>query len=76
MVIPLGGGTLVNVAHISLVSGVQPVPNRPNAYQVRITLMGAHEHIAIGTEEETKQLYARLKNGLDQLEAAFPKATA
>lgn len=70
MVISLGGGAYVNVAHISLLSAVQSVPNRPNAFQVRLLLMGSHEHVQIGTEQEMQQLHARLKNGIDQLEAA------
>ena len=70
MVISLGDGSCVNVAHISLLSGVQQVPNRPNAFQVRILLMGNHEHVQIGTEQDMRQLHARLKNGIDQLEAA------
>lgn len=70
MVIPLGNGAYVNVAHISLISGVQVAPNRSNVFQVRILLMGNHEHVQMGSQQEMEQLHARLKNGIDQLEAA------
>lgn len=67
MVIPLGGDVYVNPAHISLVSGVQALDNRPNAYQIRIVLMGNKEHIVIGTEESIRQTHQRIRNALDQL---------
>lgn len=67
MVIPLGADVYVNAAHISLLSGAQIVDNRPNAWQIRLVLMGSKEHVVTGTEEEIRQLHQRIKNALDQL---------
>lgn len=67
MIIPIGGDVYVNVSHISIMSGIQKVPNQPNTFQVRLVLMGSHEHIAVGTEEAMRALHSRVKNALDQL---------
>ena len=67
MIIPVQGGAYVNVAHISLLSGVQRVQNRPNAAQIRMILMGGHEHISVGTQEEMSMLHERVKNAMEQL---------
>lgn len=67
MVIPLGGEVYVNAAHISLLSGVQAVDNRPNAWQIRIVLMGNQDHVVMGTESNIRQLHQRIKTALDQL---------
>jgi len=67
MIIPLLGGAYANVAHISLLSVVLPVQNRPNAFQVKLVLMGNHEHTAVGEEEEIRQLHVRVRNAIDAL---------
>lgn len=67
MIVPLLGGAYVNVAHISLLSAVMPVPNRPNAFQIKLVLMGSHEHITVGAEEEVRQLHVRVRNAIDAL---------
>lgn len=68
MIIPLGSDVYVNAAHISLLSGVLPVDNRPNAWQIRLVLMGNHEHVVMGTEANIRQLHQRIKTALDQLD--------
>lgn len=72
MIVPLPGGAYVNVAHISLISGVQKAANHPDAYVLKILLMGAQHHEARGTQEEMTQLHTRLRNAIDQLGAATP----
>jgi hypothetical protein len=70
MISSLGGGVYVNVKHISLLSGVQNVDNRPNAFQIRLILMGNKEHVVIGTEQVIRQLHESIKNALRQMDAA------
>lgn len=72
MIAPLPGGAYVNVAHISMISGVQKAPNRPNVYTLKILLMGTHHHEVLGTEQEVTQLHKRLKNAIDQLDPGVP----
>jgi hypothetical protein len=67
MLVPLGNDTYVNAAHISLLSGVQRSQRDAGHHQVRLLLMGKHEHTQVGPEEEMKALHARIKNALDQL---------
>lgn len=65
MIIDLGGGVLARASHISLISGVQPVPNRPNTFQIRILFMGGHEHVHIGAHDELLRLHTTLRDSLD-----------
>lgn len=67
MVIPLGGDAYVNPAHISLISGLQTSPNRRDAWQIRLVLMGNQEHVVIGDEESMRKLHQRQRNALDEL---------
>ncbi len=72
MFVPLPGNSLLNVAHISLVSGVQKGPNGGDEHVLRILIMGQHKHIASGSLDEMKQLHARIRGALDQLGATLP----
>ena len=68
MFVSLGNDTYVNAAHISLLSGVQRSQRDAGHHQIRILLMGKHEHTQVGPEDEIKALHTRLTNALDQLE--------
>lgn len=72
MRVPLPGGAIVNVAHISLLSGVQKVDRQPQLRTLRIVLMGSHVHEVGGTEDEIKQLHTRLSKAIDELDAGSP----
>lgn len=67
MRVPLGNDVYVNVAHISLLDGVQKVSNQPEARELKLLLIGGNEYKVIGTEKEMKALHGRLLGALDQL---------
>ena len=67
MFVSLGNDTYVNAAHIGLLSGVQRSQRDAGHHQIRILLMGKHEHTQVGPEDEIKALHTRIKNALDQL---------
>lgn len=68
MRIQLPDGAYVNVAHISLMSGIQTDPADARKRLIKLLLMGAREHVVTGTDEEIKAVYAKLKNALAQLD--------
>ena len=61
------GNAFINVAHVSVVSGIQPVSGRPELRELSINVMGVHVHTVVATEKEIAQLYRDLDNALDQL---------
>ncbi|MBD9370045.1 hypothetical protein [Xanthomonas sp. XNM01] len=67
MYVKLDGDVIANVAHISMVYGVRKSPDKASVYLLKIIFMGAHEYIALGTEDEMKTLYRKIRNAIDQL---------
>ena len=69
MRVPLPGGSYVNVAHISLISGIRGVVNNPESKQFKLLLMGAHQHVVSGPADAITALHKRLADALDLLDA-------
>lgn len=67
MVIILPGEVLVNVAHISLISGIQELDDGSGRHFIRILLQGKHWTNAAGTPDEIQKLYGHLKNAIAQV---------
>lgn len=67
MQVALGNDVYVNVAHISLLSGIQKARNHPAAHELKLLLVGGHEHTVMGSEKEMRALHDRLVKALDQL---------
>lgn len=67
MVIVIPGDVLLNVAHVSLVSAIQPLTDGSGRHALRLLIKGRHWHSVAGTSDEIQQLYGKLKSGLAQV---------
>jgi len=66
MVIVLPGNVLLNVAHVSVVSGVQELKDGSGRHAIRLLIMGNHWHNTAGAPEEIAQLHARLQSEISK----------
>ena len=67
MVIVLPGEALLNVAHLSLVSGIQTAEDGSGRHFLSLLLMGKHWTNVAGSPEEIQQIYGKLMAALAQV---------